>query len=397
MIVLAEKEKCTGCSACAYVCPKKCIEMRADNIWGLLPHINADDCVECGKCQNTCPILSPVTTYLPTNAYAARSTDKEEAYSSASGGIACTLYKDALHRGVAIAGAVQASDFSVSLQAGENAAYIEQFKNSKYVFSEAGTLYPQLAALLKHDKRVVVAALPCQIAAIRKIFKNHKNLYLIDIVCHGTTPTSYLQQHIRAIEKKKGKKAVKMFFRDPHYSTYTFTFTLYDKQGTCIYAKRTKDGDIYQYGYHRAVSYRENCYQCPFANTNRVGDITLADYPGLGRITPFPYERKHINCVLINTYKGRTWFQNVINKGIVEAYERPLEEAVNGNKQLRNPVSKSKDRLDFEKAVRSSNKDFEETMLPIMKRGLRIEKIKKISLLPRRIAGKVKRMIKKII
>ena len=397
MITLAEKDKCTGCGACAYVCPKQCIKMRSEGLWGLIPFIDSSECIECEKCKKTCPILNPAEKFTPIKTYAARSTDKEEVFSSASGGIASSLYKDAIQQGAVIAGAVQATDFSVSLLAGEGIEWIERFKNSKYVFSEAGTLYPQLADKLKQGKKVVVAALPCQIAAIRKIFSNYSGLYLIDIVCHGTTPIEYLQQHIRTIEKKQKCSAVKMYFRDPNTYTYTFTFTLYDSQGKRFYAKRTKDGDTYQYGYHRAVSYRENCYHCPFANSKRTGDISLADYPGLGKSTPFPYERKHINCVLINTEKGNQWFQDAINKRIVSAYERPIEEAINGNGQLRNPVKKSKDRMDFEISIRNNGGDFESAMIPIMKRGLRKEKIKKLSLFPRRIVDKLKRITRKII
>lgn len=47
-------------------------------------------------------------------------------------------------------------------------------------------------------------ALPCQIAAIKKMFYRYlDNLLLVDLVCHGVTPADYLIQHIRSIEHKK--------------------------------------------------------------------------------------------------------------------------------------------------------------------------------------------------
>ena len=88
MIKLVSKDKCTGCGACSYICPKGCIEMKENDMHELLPVINAYMCVECGKCVKICPVLNPVETYVPIEAYAARSNDKKEAFNSASGGIA---------------------------------------------------------------------------------------------------------------------------------------------------------------------------------------------------------------------------------------------------------------------------------------------------------------------
>lgn len=35
----SNKEQCTGCSACANICPQKCIQMREDNEGFLYPII----------------------------------------------------------------------------------------------------------------------------------------------------------------------------------------------------------------------------------------------------------------------------------------------------------------------------------------------------------------------
>ena len=48
-----EKELCTGCGACANICPKEAIEMRKDSRGFLYPHI-VDECIECGKCKSVC-------------------------------------------------------------------------------------------------------------------------------------------------------------------------------------------------------------------------------------------------------------------------------------------------------------------------------------------------------
>ena len=357
----------------------------------IYPRINYDNCLDCGKCQRFCPILNPVEKHTPITVFAARSSQSSDAFSGASGGVSTAVFKNALSENSYIVGAKQNNDFSVCLEASDRIKAIESFKNSKYVFSSVYHVFPQISELINKDKSVVVAALPCQIAALRKVFRDNAKLTFIDIVCHGTTPLNYLQQHINYIEKKLDNKATRVYFRDPSRYTYTFTFTLYDKDDHCFYAKRTKDGDTYQYGYHRAITYRENCYHCPFACQARVGDISLADYPGLGTLEPFPHDKKNINSVLVNTKKGELLINKLINTGCIEAYERPIKEVIDGNRQLKSHVEKSNERIVFESMMNSTNADFEQSMKAITRKGLFNEKIHKICILPRRIIKKIKR------
>lgn len=58
MIELKRKEDCCGCHACQTVCPKKCIEMRADEEGFLYPFTRADECIDCHLCEKVCPIIN---------------------------------------------------------------------------------------------------------------------------------------------------------------------------------------------------------------------------------------------------------------------------------------------------------------------------------------------------
>ena len=59
-IHLANIDLCSGCSACASVCPTKSITMREDKEGFLQPYIDSKSCIECHKCENTCPIITPI-------------------------------------------------------------------------------------------------------------------------------------------------------------------------------------------------------------------------------------------------------------------------------------------------------------------------------------------------
>lgn len=363
MIQLANSNKCTGCGACSYKCPKQCITMQPDERGIVLPVINTEKCIECNSCVKACPALNPVEQYSPLEAYAAWSNDEEERRTSASGGVAAELYKYALANDYKIVGAVHGADLSVKHILADDATFISHIKNSKYVFSSLTQVLPEIKASLKNDEKIMFIGLPCQVAALKKVFNGSDNLLLIEVVCHGITPQQYLDEHVKGIEKKLGKRTARMCFRDPEYYTYTFTFTLYDEEGSCFYAQRTEDGDNYQFGYHKGVTYRENCYSCRYAQRSRVADITISDYKGLGKLAPCDYTSRKVSCILVNSHKGKTFLDQVFECGTLHADLRPIDEPINGDRQLREPTRKIPERFVFERVKYKYGFSFAASML----------------------------------
>ena len=55
-----DKITCSGCEACANICPHKAICMIPDSEEFRYPKINIDLCTNCGLCRKVCPYnLSP--------------------------------------------------------------------------------------------------------------------------------------------------------------------------------------------------------------------------------------------------------------------------------------------------------------------------------------------------
>lgn len=89
------------------------------------------------------------------------------------------------------------------------------------------------------------------------------------------------------------KKVGHFTFRDPAKGTENFILSLYDKDDICFYSSSSLK-DPYQFAYHRMVAYRENCYHCRYANSQRISDITLSDYKGLGVCSPCNFSEKKL-------------------------------------------------------------------------------------------------------
>lgn len=366
MIKLAPNENCSACGACMSVCHKSAISMKSDETGQISPFIDMGRCIECHACEKVCPVLSSPPSEKPRKAYAAWSLDKEQRHTSASGGVAYELYRYALNHGYKVVGASQNEDFSVSLKMASSEEEIMPFKNSKYVFSECYTLYPQLREALQRSEKVLIVGMSCQIAAMRNLYAKYADqIVFVEILCHGMVPYSYLQQHVSSLEQRLQKKAFSMSFRAPETYTYTFTFTLYDDTGKCFYAARKFDGDTYQIGYSTGVIYFENCYHCCFAKRERVGDIILCDFYGLGNKVPFQHDLHEVSCVITVTDKGQEFMNQVFEANVLYREERPVSEAVAGNPRLRIPSPKTKKRLEFEKNILMSHGDYEQAIAPL--------------------------------
>lgn len=345
--VICSHDKCTGCAACRDVCNEQCITMQPDALDALYPIVDEQKCIDCGLCVKTCPNNREITYRLPLKVWAAWSNDDEVRQQSASGGIACELYRYWIKMGGVATGVVYDRDNGCHFVLIENESDIQATQNSKYTFSDTNGIYKVVKRELQAGVPVLFIGVPCQIAGLYGFLKKeYENLTTVDIICHGMPPTAYLEQHVKYIEKQKNEHTSILFFRDPKYHTYTYTFTLKNNEGKEFYNKKVLTRDNYQLGYHRALIYRENCYSCNYARKERIADLTIGDFSGLGRFAPFEFDRHNVSCILENTNKGTTLLKEL--QTVLSLYERPAREAFDVEKQLKSPSVKHGGRSIFE-------------------------------------------------
>lgn len=333
---ICDKNKCTGCSACINICPKKCITMQEDEYGVLMPYINEEECINCNICTKTCPENNHIEYTKPIKVFAGWSLDENVRKKSASGGIAYEMYKHVIgNNGIAV-GTSFDENLDLVHKIATNLEEINKFRGSKYVQSSIGRVYGKIKDLSKEGKQVIFIGTPCQVSGLKNFMgnKNMDNIITVDLVCHGVPPIKYLKEYLKYISVQD--KIDSISFRGIN----NWNFTCY-KNEEVIYKKHDKE-DFYYNSFLNGLFYRENCYHCKYAKKERIGDITIGDFWGLGKEIPFNYDTTDgVSLILVNTEKGHKFLNEINTKIFLQ--ERTLEEAIKGNAQLSHPSVKNKE------------------------------------------------------
>lgn len=336
---------CTGCGACSAVCPKNCISFVTGDFGHVYPKIDVTRCIDCNKCRNVCPPINDYSQILPTEAFAGIIKEKEDYLSTTSGGAAQAISLYILRKGGIVYGCGSLSNGRIEHIRVETPTDLELLKGSKYVQSDVHERYQEIIKDVKSGREVLFIGTPCQCAAVKKLFRiQPSNLCLVELICHGVPSQEFLFDYLR---KQGVSKDIigRIWFRTS--KGYQIAICN-DTQSKIIYesiplwSKGCKD--LYYKTFFYGYSFRPSCYTCKFARPERVGDITIGDFWGLGVEYPtdeIPAHEHGISVVLPCTDKGKEIISNI--SGIINLYPRSVKEAIKGNHQLQHPTLKGSD------------------------------------------------------
>lgn len=356
MIDLEIKEKCTGCSTCYNVCPKKCISMDENDEGFLYPVVDQKECIKCKMCIKKCPVLSLERNEESIEEfYVAYSKNEETRNKSSSGGCFREMAEVILNNNGVVFGAIFDNDFNVIHKYVENVSELEKLQGSKYVQSDITKTFNEVKNFLDKDRQVLFSGTPCQIAGIKKFLgKEYKNLYLISIICHGVPSRRVFQKYLKKYKKKGQIRDI--CFRDKSFGWEKFSMKVELKNGDKYIIPKNEDS--FMKGYLSNIYLRKSCYDCQFRDTNDIADISIGDLWGIDHMKQEMNDHKGASLLIVKTIKGKKLIESCKNNIIIEG-ELKKEELVKYNPCIIKSVQRTKQREKFFKEL-NSKKDFDE-------------------------------------
>lgn len=318
---ICEKKLCSGCGCCEYVCPRDAVSMVSDEEGFKRPVIDPDKCVECGLCQKKCPVNTTKETEH-TAAYVGFAKDKALRKSSSSGGVFGLLARSVISEGGVVFGAGFGEELRVVHKAAVNEEQLSELRGSKYVQSDVGNAYTEVAEALSAGKRVLFSGTPCQCAAVKALFGDRENLLLVDVICHGT-PSPLLWERFISDEFEA---PVSASFRDKGLGWEEFSMKVVAKERTYS-CSRYKDP--YLRLFLKNVALRPSCYSCTWKGSKYTSDITLLDFWGVSTHYPHMNDNKGTSGVVVRGEKGEKAINAIKSEGIFEAADMKSISRVN--------------------------------------------------------------------
>lgn len=299
MITHLHKEECSGCEACAQICPRHCISMATDEDGFVYPKTDSTECSNCGLCEKICPIINLNTEREPIKVYAGKNEDDSIRLKSSSGGIFHVLASMIIKEGGAVFGAKFNENWEVIHDYTDTIEGIQPFLGSKYVQSRIKNCYNVVEQFLRSSRKVLFSGTPCQIAGLKNYLrKKYSNLITIDIVCHGVPSPLIWQSYL---QQQSSQKPIYVSFRDKSTGWDSYSLCIKTLQKTI---KRKAVDDNYMRCFIGNLSLRPSCYECKFKCGRSHSDITLGDYWGIKQITPQLNDNIGTSLILANTLTG---------------------------------------------------------------------------------------------
>lgn len=308
-IHLASSDTCTGCSACASVCPTESISMKIDREGFLQPCINTKTCIGCHRCEKICPAINAIIKNdFVSHAYNAQTSDEYALNKSSSGGAFYELSRFVVNKGGVVFG-VKFNGVHVEHNYAETLQEIEPFMGSKYIQSEIGDVFKQTKSFLELGRWVLFTGTPCQIAGLKKyLVRDYEKLLTVDVICHGVPSPGIWEKYITRLIKKINAGDIKdIRFRikgkgeNLHNNFYFFFFFfLRDKQWHSYGESRA---DNLYYAYFTRHLFRASCYQCPYRDIyTPCSDITIGDAVSCAQ---FSKENEMPSTLIVHSAKGQ--------------------------------------------------------------------------------------------
>lgn len=313
---LKNEKECTGCMACAAICPQEAISASYSDFGFRIPVIDMNKCIQCGMCTKSCRAALTQCKSSTREAYIAYNTNDDMRLRAASGGVFACLANAFLEHGGVVAGANLSFIDGIVVV---NHIVIQQKEDlglllgSKYVESDCSSVYRPIEEHLRKGIAVLFCGTSCQVKALYRYLKlrhiKANNLFTIDLICHGVPGIKLLRDYLCETGCKLDNNSdFKFRTKNNGIISYQFSGKTDNSGNMTIPASHSSYYDLFLH----SDSYRDQCYHCEYANDDKPGDITIGDYFEARQDYPELFQQggalsdsDYLNCLLVNSIKGQ--------------------------------------------------------------------------------------------
>lgn len=302
MIQLAPRKLCTGCFSCFDACHHNAIQVIKINEIPF-PKIDSNICVKCHACENSCPILNPISrnNISEFKVFGGWAKDDTLRIPAASGGAFSALaltfltkYSDKAY----VVGAQLTKNNEVEHIIIDTPQDISLLRNSKYIQSNTIGIFRKVKEKLNNGAHVLFSGTPCIVAGLYGYLRNNypkERLITIDLVCNSVASKEALKI---ALQLANADRIA--FFRDKIGGQANGQTTTMIINGAP--KRNNHNSDPFYKIFGSGLLARPSCSNCKYSRINRIADITLADFWGLNSLEQ-EYQ-KGISLIIANNEHG---------------------------------------------------------------------------------------------
>ncbi|MBQ8905070.1 MAG: polysaccharide pyruvyl transferase family protein [Ruminococcus sp.] len=352
---LKSEKECTGCLSCVAVCPKDAISTTYSDFGYRIPVVDNSKCVNCGLCARVCRVALTQPKFSTKDAYIAYNTNDDMRLKSASGGVFSCLASAILENGGVVVGAnlsFVSGMATVKHIAVTKKEDLKLLLGSKYVESDCSSVYRAIEDHLKKEKIVLFCGTSCQVIALYHYLETRhistNSLYTIDLICHGVPGIKLFRDYLDETGfRLENISDLKFRTKNNGVISYQFSEKNDNAGDRTIPASHSSYYDLFLH----SDSYRDQCYNCEYANDDKPGDITIGDYfearqdyPELFQPGGELSDSDYLNCLLVNSIKGQELLKTYGNQLMLHPVSRKRVQLSHSN--LCKPSTYGRLRLD---------------------------------------------------
>lgn len=300
--MIKPEKNCTGCMACLSACPKDAISIGTDADGFFVPQVDANRCIQCGRCTAVCPLGKAVSEPLePVSAVCLQHRDESVLANSSSGGAMYLLAQHVLASGGVVFGCAFDPESQSFFCTNTDVVSLDLLMKSKYAESRIDDAYRKVAGFLQSNRQVLFCGTPCEVAGLKRCLAGRADgLLTATFTCGGVPSQRLLMSYLSEIGD--GSRVQSVSFREKTFGWRQYCLRVSFESGKEYL--RFAECDPYLWTFLKTdASKRPCCASCSFQAAPEA-DLVFADYWRYNGEVPGLTPDHGVSLVLACTQKG---------------------------------------------------------------------------------------------